>query len=47
MNIPPMSRASFKARERDTGKAVEAVAKVSCEERIANVRKELQMRKNN
>jgi hypothetical protein len=28
MNIPPISRASFKAREREKGKAVEAVAKV-------------------
>ena len=41
MNIPPMSRASFKARERETGKAVEAVAKVSCEEIIANEKKQL------
>jgi hypothetical protein len=36
-----MSRASFKARERETGKAVEAVAKVSCEEIIANEKKQL------
>jgi hypothetical protein len=41
MNIPPMSRASFKARERETGTAVEAVAKVSCEETIANEKKQL------
>ena len=34
MNIPPMSRAAFKARERETGKAVQSVAKVSCEEVI-------------
>ena len=40
MNIPPMSRATFKARERETGKAVESVAKVSCEEVI---RKEKQL----
>ena len=36
-----MSRASFKAGERQTGKAVEAVAKVSCEETIANEKKQL------
>ena len=34
MNIPPMSRATFKARQRETAKAVESVAKVSCEEVI-------------
>ena len=31
MNSPPMSRATFKARQRETGKAVESVVKVSCE----------------
>ena len=34
MNSPPMSRATFKARQRETAKAVESVAKVSCEEVI-------------
>ena len=41
MNIPPMSRATFKARERETGKAVESVAKVSCEEVIRKVKQQL------
>ena len=38
MNSPPMGRATFKARERETGKAVESVAKVSCEEVIRKER---------
>ncbi len=41
MNIPPMCRGSFKARERETGKAVESVAKISCEEVIANEKTQL------
>ena len=32
MNFPPMSRACFKIRERETGKAVERVAHSTCEE---------------
>ena len=32
MNIPPMSRACFKIRERETGKAVKRVAHSTCEE---------------
>ena len=30
MNIPPMAFASFKTRERETGKAVENAARASC-----------------
>ena len=36
MNIPPMSQASFKTRERETGKAVETIAKVTCEQVTTN-----------
>ena len=41
MNILPMSRAIFKARERETGKAVESVAKVLCEEVIGKEKQQL------
>ena len=41
MNIPPMSRATFKAREREARKAVESVAKVSCEEVIRKEKQQL------
>lgn len=32
MNIPTMSRASFKKREREVGSIIESVAKKSCED---------------
>ena len=41
MNIPPMARASFKTRERETGKAVENVARASCDQIIANEKDKL------
>ena len=34
MNIPTMNNSTFKARERETGKAVEHVAKTSCKENM-------------
>ena len=41
MNIPTMSRASFKSRERETGKCIEAVARVSCENVITQEKNQL------
>ena len=34
MNIPTMNNSTFKARERETGKAVEHVAQTSCKENM-------------
>jgi hypothetical protein len=39
LNIPPMSRACFKTRERETGKAVEKVAHLACKEVTTNEKK--------
>ena len=36
MNIPTMSRASFKTREREAGTAVESIAKVTCQQIITS-----------
>ena len=41
MNIPPMARASFKTRERETGKAVENVARASCSQIITDEKDKL------
>jgi hypothetical protein len=39
LNIPPMSRACFKTRERETEKAVEKVAHLACKEVTTNEKK--------
>ena len=36
MNVPTMSRASFKTREREAGTAVESIAKVTCQQIITS-----------
>ena len=41
MNIHPMARGSFKTRERETGKAVENVARASCDQIITNEKDKL------